>query len=458
MPQKNQDINFFFNPKTIAVIGASPNQGKPSYVILESLKKIGFPGNIYPVNPKYPSINGLRCYGSIAEIEGNIDLAVIAIPAPLVLDSLRDMGNKVKGVIIVSAGFKEVGEEGKRLEEGIKELAQREGIRIIGPNCLGIYDTISRVDTFFIPADRIGRPGRGGISILSQSGSFAATIMDEMAAEGIGVARVVSFGNRVDVGESDCLDFLADDEETKVIALYLESVDDGRRFVEAASRCVKKKPVVAVKVGKREAGVYAARSHTGAMTGRYEIYRAAFRKAGIIEVEGYEGLKDACRAFNIYRPARGKRVLIVTDGGGIGVSLADACEDFGLEVAGLKEETKKRLSSKLPSFCAFGNPIDLTGSVTDEWYVTALTEGLKDGFDIAIVTVLWGPPQLTDGLIDRLAGVIKGQDKPVIICTPGGGFTKRMNRAFEEKGIPVFATPESAARAAGILAKARRKA
>jgi acyl-CoA synthetase (NDP forming) len=453
MREKSSDVSFFFNPKSIAIVGASPNHGKLSYVILESLKRIGFPGVIYPVNPKYTSISDLRCYSSVMEIGEGIDLAVIAVPAPLVLSALIDAGRKIKGAIIVSAGFKEAGEEGRRLEEGIKDLSQREGIRIMGPNCMGLYDTISKVDTFFIPAERIGRPGRGGVSILSQSGSFAATIMDEMASEGIGVARVVSYGNRVDVGESDYLGFLADDKDTRVVALYMESVDDGRRFIEAASRCARKKPVIAVKVGKREAGVSAARSHTGAMAGRYEIYRAAFRKAGIIEVAGYEGLKDACKVLNIWGQVKGKRVLIISDGGGIGVGIADACEEMGLEVPPLKEAARKRLSKRFPNFYSFGNPIDLTGSATDDDYVTALKDGLKDGFDIAIVALLWGPPQLTDGLVGRLSEAIRDSDKPVIICSPGGRFTCNMNRAFGERGIPVLTTPESAARAAAVLAK-----
>jgi acyl-CoA synthetase (NDP forming) len=315
---------------------------------------------------------------------------------------------------------------------------------------------VSRIDTFFIPVDRMKRLKRGGLSILTQSGSFAEMIVDEMASEGIGVARIVSYGNRVDVGETDCLNFLMDDEATKVIVLYMESVDDGRRFVDVASRCTKKKPVVAVKVGKREAGVHAARSHTGAICGRYEIYRAAFKKAGIIEVEGYEGLKDACKVLNTYGLVEGKRVLIVTDGGGVGISMADACEDLGLEVTGLTEETRKRLSTKLPGFSATGNPIDLTGSVTDEDYVIALEEGLREEYDIVIVAVLWGPPEITEGVVDKLKGVRDRYNKPMIVCSPGGEFTRRMAKHFEEKGMPVFYTPESAARAAAVLACGKR--
>lgn len=450
------DISFFFNPKTIAVVGASPTPGKPSHIILESLKRIGFSGTIYLVNPKYTSIDGRKCYGSMVDIKDDIDVAILALPASKVLGTLKPVEN-VKGAIIVSAGFKEVGDSGRLLEEELKDIVARKGIRIIGPNCLGIYDTVSKMDTFFIPVERVKRLKKGRISILTQSGSFAEMIVDEMSAEGIGVARIVSYGNRVDVGESDCLNFLVDDDATKVVVLYMESVDDGRRFVDAASRCRKKKPVVAVKVGKREAGVHAARSHTGAISGRYEIYKAAFKKAGIIEVEGYEGLKDACKVLNTYDPVAGKKVLIITDGGGVGVSMADACEDLGLEVTGLTEETRKRLIVKLPGFSATGNPVDLTGSVTDEDYVIAIEEGLNDQYDIVIVTVLWGPPEITERLIDKLKEIRDRYNKPILICSPGGKFTRRMAKHFEEKkGLPVFFTPESAARAAAVLAGGKK--
>ncbi len=446
-----RDISFFFSPKSIAIVGASPTPGKPSHVILESLMRIGYQGAIYPVNPKYASIEGLTCYSSLTEINGDIDVAVFVVPASTVIEILERTDN-VRGAIIVSAGFKETGDAGSRLESELKEIGARKGIRIIGPNCLGIYDTVSHIDTFFISRERVRRPKRGRLSILTQSGSFAELIMDELASKGIGVARIVSYGNRVDVGETDCLTFLTDDEATKVVVIYMESVDDGRRFVEVASRCTTKKPVVVVKVGKREAGVHAARSHTGAISGRYEIYKAAFKKAGIVEVDGFEGLKDACKVLSTYELVDGKRVLIVTDGGGVGVSMADACEALGLEVKELTEETRKRLRAKLPGFFATSNPIDLTGSVTDADYVTALEEGLRDEFDVVIVTVLWGAPEITEKVADELKEVRDSSNKPILICSPCCGLTRRLAQRFEENGMPVFFTPESAARAAAVLA------
>ncbi len=450
-----RDISFFFNPHSIAIVGASLRSGKPSQVIMDNLRRIGFPGTIYLVNPNYAAINGARCYRSLSEIPTIIDVAIFVLPASLVMEIMERTEN-VRGAIIVSAGFKETGPAGTALEDELRELGARKGMRIIGPNCMGIYDAIARIDTFFTPEERVKRPTRGSISVLTQSGSFAELIMDELVSQDLGVARIVSYGNRVDVGESDCLEFLMNDAATRVVVIYMESVDDGERFVEVAARCTRKKPVVVVKVGKREAGMHAARSHTGAISGRYEIYRAAFQKAGIIEVAGYEGLKDALKVLDTYELVAGKRVLIVTDGGGVGVSIADACEDQGLKVSELGEETRKRLSAQLLGFSATGNPIDLTGSVIDADYVNALEVGLQEAFDLVIVTVLWGAPEITEKLADDLKAVRDRHHVPLLICTPSSAFTRRMAARFEERGMPVFFTPESAARAAAVLAAGKR--
>ncbi|HDS44987.1 MAG TPA: CoA-binding protein [Methanomicrobia archaeon] len=449
-----RDISFFFNPQSIAIVGASPRPGKPSQVIMENLRRMGYPGKVYLVNPNYVSISGVRCYRALSEIEAVIDVAIFVLPAPLVMKIMEHADN-LRGAIIVSAGFKETGPAGTAREEELRALGARKGIRIIGPNCMGIYDAISQIDTLFTPEERVRRPQKGGVSILTQSGSFAELIMAELVAQGIGVARIVSYGNRVDIGESDCLAFLTDDAATKVVVIYMESVDDGKRFVEVASRCTRKKPVVVMKVGKREAGIHAARSHTGAISGRYELYKAAFKKAGIIAVNGYEGIKDAIKVLNTYELVAGKRVLIVTDGGGVGVNIADACEDLGLEVRELSEATRKRLSAHLIGFSATTNPIDLTGSVIDADYVNALEEGLKDEFDLVIVTVLWGAPKITEKLVDDLKAVKDRHNVPLLICTLNSEFARRIAARFEANGLPVFFTPESAARAAAVLAGGR---
>lgn len=448
-----QDISFFFNPKSIAIIGASPVSGKVSYSLMQNLKEAGFPGAVYPVNPKYDSIGGIKYYKSITDIKSDVDVAIICIPASGVMKAMDDVvGKRVKGVIIVSAGFKEIGQEGSAIEKELKKIADDTSIRIMGPNCLGVFDNISKVDTFFILRERVKRPQIGGLSILSQSGSFAGTIMDSLSAEGLGVAKIVNYGNRVDVGESDCLEYLAEDETTRVVGIYMESVEDGKRFIESAKMCAKKKPVFAIKVGRHEAGASAAKSHTGAIAGRYEIYSAAFKKAGIIEVKGYSEFLNACKALSRYEETNGKRVLIITNGGGMGASVADACGDLGLVIAEPSQKIKDVLWSELPPFCAVGNPIDLTGSSTDDNYAMALKNGM-DEYDAAIVMVLWGPPLLTDSLVSMLRNAADEIKKPVIICSPGGEYSRKRNKMFKEAGLPVFASPEEAARAAALLAK-----
>lgn len=450
---KEKKLDWFFKPRSIAVVGASEAPGKLSAIIMDSLLTSGFKGRVYPVNPKHKSVMSLECYPAIEDIEGGVDLAVFAVPAPLTPGLIKRAGGKLKGGIIVSGGFAEGGSEaGRALQEELKEIVKDGGPRLIGPNCMGVYDSISKVDTFFISKERIKRPKKGSISILTQSGSFALTAMDELASEGIGVARLVSYGNKVDVNESDCLDFLAKDPATKAVLLYIEAIDEGRRFVESAAACAAKKPVMAVKMGRRAEGASAALSHTGAMAGRYEVYRAAFKKANVIELEGYEEFIDGCRAFTMQDMAEGPRVLIITDGGGIGVAIADACTNSGLAVAGLTEEKKQALKAGFPPYFTIENPMDLTGSVTDELFAAALEKSMEgSGFDIAIVAPLWGPPNITDRLPELLAEKAKKIGKPVLVCTPGGNYTRRKKKLFEKRGLPVFSTPESCVRAASVL-------
>lgn len=444
----------FFSPSSIALVGASGAPGKISGVILESLMN-SFSGALYPVNPRYSEVMGLKCYPSIEAIGSPIDLAVYALGAEAVPGAVLEAGSNVKGAIVVSGGFAETGPKGAAIEKALKDAARAAGTRVIGPNCMGIYDTVSGLDTFFIPKERVRRPERGGLSIISQSGSFAVTAMDELATDCIGVARVVSYGNKSDVDEADCLDFLAEDPETKAIAIYIESIQDGRRFVEAASRCSAVKPVMAVKVGKGASGVSAARSHTGAIAGRYEIYKAAFRKAGIIELDGYEDFLVACKALGLTTGGAGKRVMIITDGGGMGVNIADACEEMGLSVPELPEEVADELRALFPEYFAIGNPLDLTGSATDESFALALSKTMSgDFYDMVIVAALWGPPALTDNLPGMLAQKPGFTEKPIIACTPGGAYSRERIRLFHEAGLPAFSTPEAAVRAAAVLSKA----
>ncbi|VAW36473.1 Acetyl-CoA synthetase (ADP-forming) alpha chain [hydrothermal vent metagenome] len=446
-------MDAFFKPASVAVIGASPTVGKLSYIIMESLLSSGYGGDIYPVNPHYDEVEGRRCYPDIASIGKEVDLAVFAVPAPAIAGLLKEAAPFINAAVIVSGGFSETGEAGRKAERELLAIAEKGRVRVIGPNCIGIFDAVSNLDTFFIDRERVKRPGRGHIALLSQSGSFALTAMDVFASEGIGVTRVVSYGNKMDVNESDCLDYLAEDDETRVVVIYIEGVNDGRRFVEAAKRCAARKTVMALKVGREGAGKKAAGSHTGAVAGRYEIYRAAFKEAGIIELSGYEDILDGCMALNKLTPVDGKRIMILTDGGGLGVGIADASSASGFEVAELPRAKVAQLRGVFPDYFAVANPIDLTGSVTDEWFAEALDVALSgDDYDIAIVASLWGPPHLTDNLPALIGEVARKHGKPVLICSPGGGYAREKNVLFEAAGLPVYYTPEGAVRGARIVA------
>lgn len=455
--QNRHDLTAFFSPSSIALVGASASAGKISGVILENLMN-SFKGAVYPVNPRYSEVMGLKCYPSIDAIGKTIDLAVYALGAESVPEAVLNTGGLARGGVVISGGFAEAGPKGALLEKALKDAASSTGMRVIGPNCLGIYDAVTGLDTFFVPRDRVRRPGRGSLSIISQSGSFAATAIDELATDGIGVARVVSYGNKSDVDEADCLDFLAEDPETKAVAIYVESIDNGRRFVEAAARCSAVKPVMAVKVGKSASGVSAARSHTGAIAGSYEIYRAAFKKAGIIELNGYADFLVACKAFGLASSASGNRVMIITDGGGMGVSIADECAAAGLAVPALPEEVAEELAAAFPPYFTVGNPFDLTGSATDESFALALSKTMSgDFYDMVIVAALWGPPALTDNLPGMLAQKPGFTEKPIIVCTPGGSYSRERIRLFHEAGLPAFSTPEAAVAAASVLSRWRRR-
>ncbi|HHT9124772.1 MAG TPA: acetate--CoA ligase family protein [Candidatus Brocadiia bacterium] len=454
MAETKNNLEVFFNPKSVAIVGATEKVGSLPGVILKNLLDMGFKGRILPVNPKYKTVFDLPCYESVLEIPQKVELVVIAVPAKFVPQILEQQGKMgIKDAVIVSAGFREIGGEGIELEETIKRISKKKGIRVLGPNCLGVLDNYSNFTTSFLPWERVRRPKAGGLTILSQSGAFAIAVLDLAAQEGMGIARVANYGNRMDIGESDFLNHLAEDPYTKVIALYMESVDNGRKFVEAAARCSKAKPLIALKVGKGEAGAIAAHSHTGAIAGRYEIYKAAFMKAGIIEAVTLEAFIDGAKILSMLKPPKGNRILIITNGGGFGVIVADSCNERGFRVPAPSQGLKERLMSKFSRFYVVNNPIDLTGSATDENYMTAINTCLveSDEYDAAIVIPLMAPQCMTERVVDLVTDGARFSGKPVAICTVGGEYTMRIKRMFEERGLPVFPSPERAVRAMGIL-------
>ena len=446
----------FFNPSSVALIGATEKPGSLPGVILKNLLDMGFGGKIYPVNPKYHAVFGLKCFPSLLDIPDEIALTVVAIPAPLVLDVLKQHALKrIHHSIIISAGFREMGAEGVAMEDEIRKVATGNNIRILGPNCLGVLDNYTNFTTSFLSWERVSKPKTGSLSILSQSGAFATALLDLAAQEGLGIARMVNYGNRMDVGETTILPFLTDDVYTKVVAIYMESVDCGRKFIAAARACSRKKPIVALKVGKGAAGVAAAKSHTGAIAGKYEIYRAAFVKSGVIEANGLEEFIDGVKALTMQPPPKGNRILIVTNGGGFGVIVADHCSENVLEVPLPSPQLQEKLRSKFSRFYVVSNPVDLTGSACDEDYRVALHACMveSDEYDAAIVIPLMAPLGMTEKVVGLVADTMELSGKPAVICTVGGAFTLKAKQLFEERKFPVYPSPERSAKAMAMLLK-----
>ncbi len=455
MSEYRSQLDYFFNPRTIAVIGASPKHGI-NRAIFSNFLKSGYKGKLYPVNPKYDEfeIDGrkFKVYKSVKDIPDEIDLAVISVRAPLVPAVAEECGQKgVKTVIVISGGFKEIGPQGAEREKKLKEIAKKYGFRLIGPNCVGVLDTRTGVDTFFLPHERMARPKPGGVAFISQSGAFAGAISDAAAMENIGLEKVISYGNKADVDDADLLEYLKDDDNIKVIAIYLEGIEpgEGPRFMKALRETSLVKPVIIVKAGKSKRGTAAVASHTGSLAGSYEIYRAAIRQAGGIEVRDFQEMFDTIKLLLTQPLPKGNRVLIVTNGGGFGVMSTDAAEFEGFEVPELSEElqAKMREVGKYPEIVITHNPVDVIGD-TDAWrYKAAIDTALpSDEIDAALVNLLMQVPNLGEEVVDYIVEA-KRFNKPIVVAYIPGVFANKVVKRLDEQGVPTYPTPERALRA-----------
>ncbi|MEM4655207.1 MAG: CoA-binding protein [Thermosphaera sp.] len=448
-------IEKFFNPESVAIVGASDKPGKVGKVILENFVK-KFKGEIYPVNPNYESIMGLKCYKKVSELPKAPDLAVIVIPADGVPEVLEDLGEKgTKAVIIISGGFRETNTpRGEMLENKVKEIASKYGIRIVGPNCIGIFDNWSGVDTFFLPEEKMKRPPRGHVGFISQSGAFASALIDWMAYNGIGVSRAVSYGNKVDVDDVDLLKFFKDDEKTKIVLMYLEGLktNRGKEFIRVARELVRVKPVVIYKAGKTSRGSMAAASHTAALAGDYSLYKSAIKQAGLIEADSFDDIMDITKILLTQPLMKGNKVYIVTDAGGVGVMLTDALTTQGFELPRTPPELKEELKNILPPHCIIENPIDLTGDTDDERYMKVLEKILpRSDVDAVVVVALPQVPGIRGAIADYLIESKKKYGKPIIALAIGGEEAKKISEKLESGGVPVFESPERAAKALKAL-------
>jgi len=458
-PKIIDELRPFFEPKTVAIIGATNKKGKVGNVIFENFKKNKeqgiFKGSIYPVNPKLDEIEGYKVYKGVKELPEDADLAVISIPAPFVPQTMKEIAEKgIKSVIIITGGFGELGEEGKKMEEEILQIAKENGIRIIGPNCVGVYVPDTGVDTVFLPDEKMDRPKSGSIAFVTQSGAFAAAMLDWAAGAGIGIGKMVSYGNKLDVDDADLMDYFTYDESIKAVTLYIEGVKEGRKFIEAAKRITKVKPVIALKSGKTEYGAKAASSHTGSLAGADIIYDAVFKQTGILRAEDFEHMFDVAKAFAKCKLPKGDRVGIITDGGGAGVMASDAVAKFGLKMAELSEETIKYLKEHFPPHAVAGNPTDVVGDTDAQRYKYAIEAFVNDpNVDAIVIIVLFQVPLLKEEeIIEILAEYAKKSEKPIVAVAMGGKKTEYYAKMLEDNGVPVYPTPERGVRAmAGLV-------
>ncbi len=438
-------LESFFEPASVAVIGASRTPGKVGYDVVKNLIEAEFAGTIYPVNPKADEVQGLPCAPSVDQIEGNVEVAVIVIPAPFVLDAIDQCSRKgVRAIIIISAGFKESGEEGARLEEQVAQKCRAEGIRCIGPNCLGVMSPVTGLNASFGAT----MPKPGNIAFFSQSGALGTAILDVAVGEDIGMSRFISYGNKADVDETDLVEALGADDETEVILGYLESIDDGRRFMDVAAQVTRAKPVIILKAGRTRAGAKAASSHTGSLAGADSAYDAAFRQCGVVRANTVAEFFDYARAFATGRLPQGNRVAVITNAGGPGIIATDAIEFSRLTMAELSEETQSTLAERLPPQANVHNPVDVLGDAKADRYRVALDAVAREEGVSAVLTIL--TPQ-TSTEIDKTAMAIveaaQQTDKPIISSFMGSMSVRFAWRMLDHRGIPNFEQPDRAVRA-----------
>jgi len=444
-------LNSFFSPRSVAVIGVSRDQKKVGHVIYRNFLEGSFSGKVFPVNPKEDKILGRKCYSSVTRIKKRIDLAVIAIPASFVPGALEDCGKaRTKAVIIVTGGFKEIGRGD--LENTLARIGKKYNMRIIGPNCLGVFVPGTGVDTVFLPRFKLGRPKSGDIAFITQSGAVGSVVVDWMSRKGYSISKFISYGNAVDIDEADLIEYLVNDKKTKVICAYFEGVKEGRKFFDITKKVAGRKPIIVLKGGTTSAGTRAVSSHTGSLAGSSEVYAAAFKQAGVVQADDMEDLFNFARSLSCHPKPRGNRVQIITDGGGFGVLLADNIIENGLRLAKMDKKSITSLQKKMPHYVVIKNPIDLIGDADVERYQLALKAAVNDpNVDIIGLIVLLQVPRLGGEIVDTVINAVKTSDKPIFVISAGGEYTEVLKKTMEQSGIPTFSYPQNAARAMKVL-------
>lgn len=453
-------LDAIFAPKSIALLGASTTKGKVGYDIFANVLFGGFKGTIYPVNPKAPSIMGVKCYPSLLEIPDPIDLAMVILPPKLALQAARDcVKKKVKGMVIISAGFKEVGGEGLEIENQIKTICKDAGIRIVGPNCLGVINPASDVSLNASFSARM--PNKGNISFISQSGALCTAVLDFAADRGFGFSKFISIGNKADVDELDLLKYYHADPETHVIMIYMEELARrGKEFIDVAKNITggeNPTPILVIKSGSSVAGAAAAASHTGSLAGSDAAYNAIFAESGIIRCESVNQLFDFALAFSARKIPKSNRIAIITNAGGPGIIATDMTETSGLELAKFSDETVEELKRHLPPTANFHNPVDVIGDAARDRYENALATVISDE-NVDGVLIILTPQSMTDaiGTAQAIVQIFKTTQKPIACAFMGVVDVSEGVRILYDNHVPVYDFPENAASALGALHRAQR--
>lgn len=439
----NRDhMETFFTPKSVALVGASATPGKIGNSILDSLANHDYRGKIYPINPKAKDIFGRKCYASVADIPGKVDLVVISVDLSAIPPVLEDCAKKgIHNIVVVSGGGKELGGQRAEYEAEIKRLSEKHNIRIIGPNCIGMFNAANRLDCAFQGQARMVRAKLGSVALLSQSGTMGISFLE--TADSFGLSKMVSYGNRSDVDEADMIWYLANDPQTSVIALYVEGFGDGRKFVNTARRVMKeaKKPVVIWKSGRTEIGAKQAASHTGSLGGSNAIIMGAFKQAGIISVDSYQELAAVAKALAWQPAAKGNRAAMTSNGAGPMIGGIDHFDRLGLELATVSAKSLKGMQKYFPPTYVIGkgNPVDVTGGANADDYKFVIQTFMKDpNVDIVMPWFVFQDDPLEETIIDHLAKFSKQRKKPLLVGGNGGPYTQKVSALIEGKGVPVY--------------------
>jgi len=452
-------LDAIFSPKSVAVLGASSTPGKVGHDIFANILRGEYTGTLYPVNPKARSILCVRCYESITEIPDPVDMAMIILPPKLALQAVRDCVEKgIRGIVIVSAGFKEVGGEGAQIETEIADVCRRADIPLVGPNCLGVINP--HPDVRLNASFSTHLPEYGNISFISQSGALCTAVLDFAMSRGYGFSKFISIGNKADVDEFDLLQYYHKDPETRVMMVYMEELRMRENFVDKLKHITsdhRPTPILVIKSGKTASGAKAASSHTGSLAGSEAVYNAIFDEAGIMRVDTVDELFDYAGVFSANRLPAGNRTAIITNAGGPGIIATDMTEVSGLKLAQFSDETDAALRQHLPPTANFSNPVDVIGDAPSKRYEHALDAVIKDD-GVDCVLMILTPQSMTDaiGTAKAIVKTYKNTDKPIICCFMGVVDVSAGVQYLQEHHVPVYAFPENAARAMGRLYEATR--